>query len=43
MSDAPTAAVRVTGKLEVGEAIDESTGFFSLLRLRAERVDLVTA
>jgi hypothetical protein len=43
LSDAPTAAVRVTGVLEVGEAIDETTGFFSLLRLRAERVDLATA
>jgi hypothetical protein len=43
MRNAPTAAVRVTGTLEVGEAIDESTGFFSLLRLRAERVDLVQA
>ena len=31
--------VTVTGLLEVGEATDESTGFFSLLRLRAERVD----
>ena len=31
--------VTVTGLLEVGEATDETTGFFSLLRLRAERVD----
>ena len=31
--------VTVTGVLEVGEATDETTGFFSLLRLRAERVD----
>lgn len=43
MSDAPTVAVRVSGILEVGEAIDETTGFFSLLRLRAERVDLVSS
>lgn len=43
IADAPTAAVRVTGVLEVGEAIDETTGFFSLLRLRAERIDLATA
>lgn len=42
LADAPTAAVRVTGILEVGEAIDEATGFFSLLRLRAERIDLAS-
>jgi hypothetical protein len=30
--------IQVVGRLEVGEAVDPETGFFSLLRLRAESV-----
>ncbi len=32
--------VTIVGKLEIGETVDSQTGFFSLLRLRAESVDV---
>jgi hypothetical protein len=32
--------ITVTGRLEIGEAVDPQTGFFSLLRLRAQEVEV---
>ncbi len=32
--------ITVVGKLEIGEAVDPQTGFFSLLRLRADSVEV---
>jgi hypothetical protein len=32
--------VRVVGTLEIGPAVDEATGFLSIVRIKADRVDI---
>jgi hypothetical protein len=32
--------ITLVGKLEIGDAVDPKTGFFSLLRVRAETVEI---